>query len=702
MESFNDSIIEEVIIKVLRISKKEWEKVDDFIFVEDSYSDKLFLFKGMVQSGKSKFMTDFSTRLLDHNICSAILFRQNGDLIQFRERISNINNRIEIEETKEGEEKDEEKYEDTGGAMIETETEMEIKESRPNAGDRTGDRKGIRLYTVDDLKDELILPAIFLLNGNNVQMDKFRFFYEKNKEYFQFPPALFIDEADYIDSESFGTKKKDSLQELKDSSLFIAEISATILDIAAREDVKKENLYILEKPSSYRGIPSFTFVRTPEFSKFSSRKEDNIFILDNGLDTVVKNFIEEEPIWCPVWSDYHPLIMLINNGRTIDPQKRMMVDIINKYEGEDESESKIENIISIDKNTKEVKGIRKRLTLIIYIGDGLYIYNRSLTGDVPINVFGKESKITKGGRFHLIDGISPSLMLLWLKRNGGVNKFSHIIISSGDLAGRSISYGCKDDSTEKGLPYWHLTHHRLVLPKDSPCPAVEQKCRLCTIFETPVPLKLFVSREDEEAVIKSYWLQEELLDRGKNSTEYSYLRYIMKKLPIRSCKIPKGRTATLCRKLKPFKRIGKNGDDGGYDISVYGLETDEIDRERERGEERKDRGPLSEERLVVLDRINKNTIMFSMYEYMIEAYKELDGGRGLWISRSLVMDWIENNKDKCPKAKDLYQIAGHLRSIYQNKTIDYDDNSPGLIMLKDGRQDSDGNISIKYIDRVME
>lgn len=568
--------------------------------------DKFYVAKGPIQGCKSQYMIDGALKCLQNRKSSIIVFQETGHLIQFKERL-----------------------------------EQEIESITSNF--RNNRRQCLFPLTCVIAKDENFSPEdflkslsgtpakIFLIIGNDKQAgsinEKFRDASKIVKSEIMDSYVLWVDEADHVDSGTIA-KKTLSLSSLKQYAYAIVEVSATVLDITAREDVKKENLCILRAPRSYRGIPSFQIIETTEKAKYASKTSSNLLKTDKALKRIISEFVNvETPIWCASQNDNHPCIMLVNNGRTIEPQKRLMMKLRKKY---------------------------PTLTLMVYIGEGIFIHHDSLP-KTSFEISGVKSSPTNHG--HLFKGVSPSSALLWLKRNGGVRVFHHILIISGNLAGRSISYGCKDYGAS-GLQYWHLTHHRLILPKNSSCPEVIQKCRLCTIFETPVPLKLYVNKKDELAVIKSHWSQEEIIERSRANPNELYLKEIMSRLELlggKNGKIPVGRTLTINGKLKVCKRV--KGDDGGLLISAYkfdGL----LDRERdsfpekmrkseiERKENEKSIIQRSEEGNIVLVEVSdySGSVTGGYLERMIKGFTdEINGiGTGIWTTKASLIRKIEH------------------------------------------------------------
>jgi hypothetical protein len=570
--------------------------------------DKFYIAKGPIQGCKSKYMIDGALECLKLKKSSIIIFEETGHLIQFRERLDQEFGKIK-------------KWFRTSGKPCKVPLTYVVAKDEKVSSDSF----------LESLQGK---PAkIFLIIGNDKQAgllnQKFENATRKVQEEIMESYVLWIDEADYIDS---GTKAKKtgSLNTLKKYSYATIEVSATVLDITGREDVSQDHLHLLKAPNSYRGILSFdTSNLTEEEAKYTDKTSANLLKTDKALKRLIYEFVNiESPTWCAVRNDSHPCIMLINNCKTKAPQKRLLTNLKYKYSD---------------------------LVVMVYIGDGLYIYHRRLPSD-PFEINNIKSSITSYG--HLFKGISPSAALLWLKRNGGVRIFHHILIVSGNLAGRSISYGCKDDKAKNGFDFWHLTHHRLVLPQNSACPSVIQKCRLCTTFESNIPLKLYVNKKDEQAIIKSYWSQEEIIARSKANPDEQYLRQIMAQLELlggKNGKIPTGRTLTIDRKLKVCKKV--KGDDGGLSISSYkfdsllDLENNIIKQIEEDVTERKEIEQKEmqhgeEGSIILVDPRNmERNITRGYIERMIKGFvNEQTGlGTGKWVTKASLIRHIEKN-----------------------------------------------------------
>lgn len=592
-------------------SSKKKRKVTKKLRIR-TVKDKFYVAKGPIQGCKSQYMMDGALKCLRLGKSSIIIFEQVGHLVQFKERLDQQFQSIRNS------------FQSSGRACKFPLTYIVARDEKISSDAFLESLRGT--------------PAkIFLIIGNDKQAgllnQKFEKAARKIQEGIMESYVLWIDEADHVDSGTTA-KKTDSLSMLKQWAYSIVEVSATVLDIAGREDVSQDHLQLLKAPRSYRGIPSFHIKLTDDEAGYASKISANLLKTDRGLKRIVREFMDESPTWCPAYNAHHPCIMLVNNGKTVEPQKRLLTSLRRRH---------------------------PNLALMVYIGDGLYIYHKRLpTSTFQINEI--ESSLTTYG--HLFKGVSPSAALLWLKRNGGVQVFHHILIASGNLAGRSISYGCKDEGAV-GLGFWHLTHHRLVLPKNSACPSVIQKQRLCTNFESNVPLKLYVNKQDEQAVIKSYWSQEEIIERSKSNPDEQYLNQIMSQLELlggKNGKIPTGRRLTIDTKLKVCKKV--KGDDGGLSISSYkfdglldrertpisrkiekdGIERKEMEQKEQAEREEETRKNGEEGQIILVERKTQSDITRKYYDRMVDGFESDDGlGTGQWRTKAQLLRHIESD-----------------------------------------------------------
>jgi hypothetical protein len=193
------------------------------------------------------------------------------------------------------------------------------------------------------------------------------------------------------------TFRNETLTQLKKNACCVIGVSATMMDPICKENIKPEHIFILKSKSDYKGIQDISFIPLHGTAEFSSRIDSNLVEQSSDLMPFLTSFSKLEPI-C-FGDTTFPNIALINICRTVEPY------------------------LSLQKELMELP-----ITTIVYNAHGVTL--------------GYEQKIETRK-------ISISECLQWLKTNGGVARFSRIIIFSGDLAGRGISFTDTDFE-------WHL------------------------------------------------------------------------------------------------------------------------------------------------------------------------------------------------------------------------------------------------------
>jgi hypothetical protein len=239
---------------------------------------------------------------------------------------------------------------------------------------------------------------------------------------------------------------------------------------------------------------------------------------------------------------------------------------------------------------------------MFYSGGGsIELYLPNITTPIKL-ADGSKSKIQKlrtekigeelDGLYHCFTSTSPSYVKQWLYENGGVNTYTHIITLTGSLASRCISYGASnfEQCKSQNKLWWHLTEMYISASSTMDQPELIQTAgRLCVA--TPkgdnVPLTLYSTKDIGEDLIKSYWLQEELVDRA-NQKHSIYLEEpfwrLIQDLPIFKGKLPT-KKRTLTKKVEYELNKVETKNDGGYDIKDYNGVVGEVnDDEKEDNE----------------------------------------------------------------------------------------------------------------------
>lgn len=508
--------------------------------------DKLFAIAGHIQSGKTAWIIDLIQRIFQRDKSSVVVLRGLGDAFQFCQRL--------------------EEFQDDMGkaaefAHIHSPKRLEV----------------VRMYE-DDFDAESMLesltgrPKVLVGIANESQLSPIYNAFQsaiipKNVDN---SFALFIDESDYIDSGDIKTVKHKCLSILKKYALAVFLISATILDnLVIEEQIVPKRVKILEPSRSYRGPRQFTVIHTDHSkrsscqckyaykgtselaSKYSSKIGDNLLKTDTHLAAIIRRWSKQSIFDCEFYKAKHPRIMLVTIGHTIDPQRRLI---------------------------KELNKTYPDMTFMMDDGDGIHLLHSSLTSPITLSC-GVKSKMIDD--IHVFQGVCAGTVLHWLKKNGGYERFHHILITAGTKAGRSISYACKeginDTLSPNEMPHWHLSEHRLVLGEKTDSPNVIQKCRLATTFEDNIPLTLLVSEDDANAIITSYWTLQDLLNRIKGSDD-GYTKQILENLKINRKKFCKGRHICGTKTAKDsitYLKNGISGQDEGMDIDKFIYDQDQ-------------------------------------------------------------------------------------------------------------------------------
>lgn len=532
---------------------------------------KLYPLIGDVQAGKSKAMLDLSlTQILVNKGSSVIFVRQNNDAFQLRENIMAF-----IQGLK--------NYCNTQDIPIPD--ELDSFEPFMMCDDK---EKMTPEFMVQALQGK---PKLIIALGNDPQISPIKKAFESPKIPSRIKESfiLFIDESDFVDSQNQSSDKNAVIEIMKKYATMVYLVTATPIDNLINEKrILPKNVTRIIPSSSYRGIIDFSIVCTShtknspcyihrgnhphdkscEFdgtdyeSKFCTQVAQNLLETDEALGDLVARWSSLGVISVRGFDAHHPRIMLVTVGNTKEPQHKLVKDLQAKYPD---------------------------MAFIVDNGDGIFLTHQSLSQTKPIhiktNIVNVKSSI-KNGR-HVFNGCSVGPILQYLRLNGGSKVFHHILIASGNKAGRSVSYVCssRDGSeTPTGeMPHWHLTEHRLVLPKTAAEPNVLQKCRLATTLRDSIPLTLYVSDVDGESVIKAYWKLEEAKKLCSVNRIDTTTHDLLQAMKFDHRKFTKH--SMCCHMSDPtkaimYRRNGVNGPDGGMSIDEYGFkETVELKRQ---------------------------------------------------------------------------------------------------------------------------
>jgi len=457
--------------------------------------------------------------------------------------------------------------------------------------------------------------------------------------------ALFIDEVDFVDS-CDGTRKSEVIPLLKQHSHCIFGVSATIMDPLGKENVYPDDIILLSISSHYKGIPSIQVVDidTSDVSAvYTGKTKDNLFETDEGLMDFAKMFSSQKPFTFAN-GVVHPHICLVNICRTKGPTVEAQARLARKFPD---------------------------MVVVVYNGDGItYAYK-------------KETLEYKGT-------ISSMLQMM---KDTFEKAVPNILIFSGDLAGRGISFTSSDFK-------WHLTSMRLLVANQCDEPELIQRVRLCGVYHDDVPLTLYSTSAILCDIKKAYFRQEEIICNLKKKKEKKQTDESEKQLCkdfIESMSITKDKfTRRSPVKDKEgtefhFKKVDK---EVGWDLDVYHsrqLPPDQAYRlygidepsttERKAFEdqfESEEEEEDEDEVFIIVKNDIVNPKYIGIYNAIVECLKK--GGKSKWVSRGSIRETCRNT---IQDAREMGQLQGRYSDVYEGEEAG---ESNGVIWRKTGRE----------------
>ena len=448
-------------------------------------------------------------------------------------------------------------------------------------GDKLINKKEIEMLNKSINKE---YPRIIITLGNECQLSRIYNLVENYPSLYD----LLIDEIDYVD---YGADSKTSkiLMCLKQGSYQTFGITATPLDaIFSEEELKTVNMVRLKRPENYRGFAEFevrTLEKDPETVGLSVAKSyAEILNSDKNLNPFLKWFSKKG--CASNFENKYPRICLIKNSHVIENQNQMYDGILNNY------------------NSKFV--------VIVYNGEGIRM---NYTGMKFCIIAGKTVEPNKYIELSIPD------VLQYLKDNGGTKKFPRIIIISGKLAGRCISYVSRDYE-------WHLTDMYYNPAKSTPIPEMIQSAgRLCGRNRGKAPhLILHTTERVADALYNGFHFTTEVIARAiatplmEYGEEINFKQSILS-VPMNNKKFPKGRNMTSKVKINKSKFNLVKKDDGGVEFDKYKYEL---------YISKKEKVDTKSDTKVDDTKINNDEIIESLKEIGKEEYQRLIGMFSKW------------------------------------------------------------------------
>ena len=300
---------------------------------------------------------------------------------------------------------------------------------------------------------------------------------------------VIVDEGDEVTTGPSGRCKE--LLKLCEKATKVFYVSATILDLQFPKVANPESwpVFVMPPPKDYLGIDSLVLRVLSLPNSACGRKKDKPFNNDPNLHSFLSNFSEFEPItYSP--GCMQPQMLLMNIGAAIEPMIDLFCEVATEYQ---------------------------EILVICYNSDGLVFYHKEATfqeGDISIDGFKSKEAAFCPGAHAFSNSVGLPRLLQWLKDNGGVEKFPRIIIVSGKIASRGISF--TNEHFGQSSVDWRLNALYFVpAPLTSQPNLIQSVGRICCVERPDQKITpfLYCTLEVFESVRQAFYTQQEIIER---------------------------------------------------------------------------------------------------------------------------------------------------------------------------------------------
>lgn len=333
--------------------------------------------------------------------------------------------------------------------------------------------------------------------------------------------TLIVDEVDFAYKKE-KTKVSQHFDYLCDNANRVIGLSATQFNFWHKAEISHKRNFVLERHKNYKGIEDIIFhepIAEDIYAISHFNKEQEFHKVDYQFKSYIKKIKSNYECIKDGQKIKHPAIVLYFPG------------IENKYHAQ---------------TLSYMKRKFPNWTTIQYDGDR----------NVPIKMYSSlmekikigKTKYTKIDDIFLIDDTIQNTLKSLRKFMMSNNEFQNILIVSGKLVERQISYVCADY-------IWHLTHMRLLTPlSDGNATTLIQRMRLCGIYKYDnIPLylscheylynQMIVSYKSQQAMIKNALekgssIRKTTFGKGTDEERIFYLKSELPTIPLHS-DIPK-------------------------------------------------------------------------------------------------------------------------------------------------------------------
>lgn len=390
--------------------------------------------------------------------------------------------------------------------------------------------------TIHQILDGINNKFLILL-GNDTQLERLWEAVEEKPGTYD----IMIDEVDDLDYGDSNTAK--CLLKFKEAAHQVFAITATPFDtIFSEQGLMVSGCISITPPPDYRGFEDIRY-RYLKYENSSFEHEisyDTMLKEDKNLKSFLNEYVKREPMPMMRYDELHPNILLIKNSSIVENHKTLAAGINKDYP----------NVPTIVSNQH---------------GINMYVkgVNNFMVGKREV-VIGTPNK-----------HIEVPDALQFLRENGGVKKYPHIIIIAGNIAGRCISFVARDYR-------WHTTDMYYAAAKTtSVANLIQAAGRLTGRNKRMADITLHGHEKMIQCLFAGYRSKCELIQRAISDTimdsinreEDIQMAVKISSIPLNTAKFPvlNGRKLTNKASVKRenFNILKKHEDDRGWDMDKY-------------------------------------------------------------------------------------------------------------------------------------
>jgi len=204
---------------------------------------------------------------------------------------------------------------------------------------------------------------------------------------------------------------------------------------------------------------------------------------------------------------------------------------------------------------------------------------------------------------------------------------------------------------------------------------------LCGVYRDPIPLTCHVPYKVKKDIIKSYYLQEDIVSRLSNRGVNELVVDTLKKEVFHKDKFPKGRSYTSGGE-KSRVRLTKtrHEEDGGMDLTLFDVQSSRSEGVEDGDEKAKDNEPGKPILKIVPSKLTST--MYTLYEdvveYLIQVEKEQT-----WIRRANILNFFQSEgKIYSSIASSLTKMANQGKKVSEEYVKRNIESGPRLFFKK--------------------